>query len=128
MYSGLDRKVHFSQEDLAMGAIDLAEEEVPVFNTIVNKTLAVVQELVPKIMETVKEAAPKFIETMVSQLVPVSPVSHQSRTITRDLEVVHPPEVYVAPPVVPIIVVPGPFNQTSTSAITPTILIRPDTV
>jgi hypothetical protein len=130
MYSGLDRRVHFSAEDLAMGAVDLAEIE----EETVNNTLAVANSTLHTAVSVVKEAAPRIIETIVKNLVPVfssssqptvspslphsanNPLQFPSFSVLPEVSASPPletpilPEVLVSPPVETIIIIPHPGN------------------
>jgi hypothetical protein len=119
MYSGLDRKVHFSDEELAMGAVDLAEiEQEPVLN---NTLVTVANSTFQAAATVVREAAPRFIESIINHLLPVS-LHHPEATVSprsHELEVklvspveVIPPEVFVVPPVETIVVVSPAHNNT----------------
>jgi hypothetical protein len=119
MYSGLDRKVHFSNEDLADGAIDLAEiEQESVFN---NTLVTVANSTLQAAATVVREAVPRFIETIINHLSPVSP-HHPEVTVSPhsyEPEVksgnhveVTPPEVFVVPPVETIVVISPAHNNT----------------
>jgi hypothetical protein len=116
MYSGLDRRVHFSAEDLANGAIDLAEvEEEVANNTMANFANSTLQAVVT----VVKEAGPKIIETIAKHLVPVILPPSQPATpfypqsaISVEQPPFHPtlPEVLASPPVETVIILPAPVN------------------
>jgi hypothetical protein len=123
MYSGLDRRVHFSAEDLANGAIDLAEvEEEVANNTMANLANSTLQAAA----NVVREAAPRFIETIINHLLPVSPaysgvtvgsaLNHVGITSDQSLpqsQLSVPSgsqNVVVSPPVATIIILPAPNN------------------
>jgi hypothetical protein len=142
MYSGLDRRVHFSEEELAMGAVDLAEIEK---EESVNSTMALIaNSTMQAAVSVVKEAGPKIIETIMKQLVPVfpassqptvSPFSHQSTVFpssfqsppgTQQTSVIPIlPEVLVSPPLETVVIIPLPHNNTS--SIHPSVYVH-DTV
>jgi hypothetical protein len=123
MYSGLDRRVHFSAEDLANGAVDLAEvEEEVANNTMANLANSTLQAAA----HVVREAAPRFIETIINHLLPVSS-AHSGVTIGSALDHVGvttgqslpqsqlsvtsgSQNVVVSPPVETIIILPAPHN------------------
>jgi hypothetical protein len=119
MYSGLDRKVHFSTEDLAMGAVDLAEEEDTGHNT----TLAgfVNNTVLNTAVSVVKEAGPRIIEAITTHLVPVLPRSPEVIKPLLFPTVVQPPtsltttphaEVVVSPPLETVVVISPVYNNT----------------
>jgi hypothetical protein len=135
MYSGLDRRVHFSQEDLAMGAVDLSEieEEEKGVN---NAVTALANSTMQAAVAVVKEAGPKILETIVNHLVPVLPSLPQSAlnpsTPPPAVSVLQPPtyfplpEVLVSSPVETIIVMPPVSNISH--PVHPIIPITHDTV
>jgi hypothetical protein len=127
MYSGLDRRVHFSQEDLAMGAVDLAEIEE---ETGQNNTLAgfINNTVLGTAVSVVKEAGPRIIEAITTHLVPALP---RSQEVIKPLlfptstpHVIPSPsyptttshaEVMVSPPVETVVVISPVYNSTQLS-------------
>jgi hypothetical protein len=127
MYSGLDRKVHFSEEELAMGAVDLAEIEEEVAN---NSTLSgfINHTILNTAASVIKEAGPKIIEAITTHLVPVLP---RSPEVIKPLlfptstpHAVPPPvypaatphaEVMISPPVETVVVIAPVYNDTQLS-------------
>jgi hypothetical protein len=117
MYSGLDRRVHFSEEELAMGAIDLAEIEEEVAN---NTLVTAANHTMQAVVSVVKEAGPKIVEAIVNHLVPVVPTlppstvppsSSQSAMSTQQSPVILTlPEVFASPPVETVVIFPTSVN------------------
>jgi hypothetical protein len=112
----VESTISYSERDLARGAVDLYEDDIPSTSaSLINDTM------IQQAVSVVKEAAPRIIETIVSKLVPVV---HHHPNIEPGVSVPEQlPEVYFSPPVETIIVVP-PSNHTGL----PPVVLSQDTV
>jgi hypothetical protein len=110
----VESTIHFSEKDLARGALDLSPE--PDFSPM-NTTLAVPvnKTVLETAVSIVKDAGPKVIETIVNQLVPAPHYQDPELTMGSPIVPVSSqlPTVFMAPPVETIIIVP-PSNHSAT--------------